>query len=190
MKVLFPALIKWIGSARESLHRQLAEEIRTVVKEEGGVTFSALEKMPLTKSVVYEVLRIEPPVPYQYATAKEDIVVESHDAAFEIKKGETIFGFQPFATKDPEVFNNPEEFVADRFVGEGEKLLKYVYWSNARETESPTADNKQCPGKDLVVLCSRIMVVEFFLRYDTFTVEIGKLPLGASVKITSFTMAV
>ncbi|KVH93265.1 allene oxide synthase 3-like [Cynara cardunculus var. scolymus] len=189
MKVLFPSLIKWIASGGESLHNRLAEEIRTVVKEEGDITFSALEKMPLTKSVVYEALRIDPPVPFQYAKAKEDIVVESHDAAFQIKKGEVIFGYQPLATKDPKVFINPEEFVADRFVGEGEKLLQYVYWSNARETDAPTADNKQCPAKDLVVLCSRLMLVELFLRYDTFTAEVGTLALGTSIKITSFTKA-
>ena len=189
MKVVFPGLLKWVGSAGESLHNRLVDEIRSVVKEEGGVTFSALEKMSLVKSVVYEAFRIEPPVPYQYAKAKENLVVESHDARFEIKKGETIFGFQTFATKDPKVFDNPDVFIADRFVGDGEKLLKYVYWSNARETDNPTLDDKQCPGKDLVVLCSRLMLVEFFLRYDTFTVEVGKLLLGSSVKITSFTKA-
>ncbi|KAD6795268.1 hypothetical protein R6Q59_020844 [Mikania micrantha] len=185
MKVLFPSLIKWIGSGGESLHRRLAAEIRSVVKEEGDVTFSALEKMTLTKSAVYEALRIDPPVPFQYATAREDLVVESHDGAFQIKKGETIFGYQPLATKDPKVFQNPEEFVADRFVGDGEKLLQYVYWSNARETDSPSGDNKQCPAKDLVVLCSRLMLVELFLRYDTFTADVGQVALGASVKITS-----
>ncbi|KAI3525383.1 hypothetical protein L1887_04142 [Cichorium endivia] len=190
MKVLFPTVIKWIASGGESLHRRLAEEIRAVVKEEGDITFSALEKIPLTKSAVYEVLRIDPPVPFQYAKAREDIVVESHDAAFQIKKGETIFGYQPLATKDPKVFDNPDDFVADRFVGDGEKLIKYVYWSNARETEQPSADNKQCPAKDLIVLCCRLMLVELFLRYDTFTAEIGKQGgLGTPVKITSFTKA-
>ncbi|KAI7756247.1 hypothetical protein M8C21_009195 [Ambrosia artemisiifolia] len=190
MKVLFPSLMKWISSAGESLHSRLAEEIRSVVKTEGDVSFSTLEKLPLTKSTVYEVLRIDPPVPFQYATAREDIIIESHDSAFEIKKGETIFGYQPFATKDPKVFNNPEEFVADRFVGEGEELLKYVYWSNARETENPSADNKQCPAKDLVVLCCRLMLVEFFLRYDTFTADTEVSGFGASVKITSLTKCV
>ena len=34
--------------------------------------------------------------------------------------------------------------------------------------------NKQCPGRDLVVLLMRVTLVELFLRYDTFTVEIGK----------------
>ncbi|XP_042485207.1 allene oxide synthase-like [Macadamia integrifolia] len=189
MKTLFPALIKWVGLAGEKLHKQLAREIRTVAESEGGVTFSAIEKMTLTKSVVYEALRIEPPVPFQYGKAKQDLVIESHEAAFRVKKGEMIFGYQPFATKDPKVFEDPEEFVGSRFVGEGEKLLKYVYWSNGRETESPTEENKQCPAKDLVVLVSRLMLVEFFLRYDTFTVEVGKVMLGSSVTVKSLTPA-
>ncbi|KAI3815881.1 hypothetical protein L1987_15564 [Smallanthus sonchifolius] len=70
MKVLFSYLIEWIGSVRESLQRSLAEEIRSVVKEEGDVTFSALEKMPLTKSAIYEALRIEPPVPFRFETKR------------------------------------------------------------------------------------------------------------------------
>ncbi|KAL3597291.1 hypothetical protein D5086_008928 [Populus alba] len=113
----------------------------------------------------------------------------NHDAAYEIKKGEMIFGYQPFATKDPKIFDHPEEFVGHRFVGEGENLLKYVYWSNGRETEDPTVGNKQCPGKDLMVLLSRLLVVELFLRYDTFTVETAVLPFGSSVTFTSLIKA-
>lgn len=190
MKVLLPILLNWVGSAGEELHRKLVGEIRAAVKIDGGITFGALEKMSLLKSVVYEVLRIDPPVPYQYAKAKQDIVIESHDSAFEIKKGEMIFGYQPIATKDPKVFENAEEFVGERFVGEkGEKLLKYVYWSNGRETEEPTAENKQCPARDLVVLMCRVVLVELFLRYDTFTVEGTRSSLGWSVKVKSLTKA-
>ncbi|KAL0384141.1 UNVERIFIED_CONTAM: Allene oxide synthase 3 [Sesamum radiatum] len=135
-KVLFPTLLKYVGTGGEDLHRRLAAEIRAVVKEEGGVTLAALEKMSLTKSVVWEALRLEPPVQFQYAKAKQDITITSHDASYVIKKGETICGYQPIATKDPKVFVNPEEFVPDRFLGEGEKLIKYVYWSNGRETDN------------------------------------------------------
>jgi hydroperoxide dehydratase len=94
------------------------------------------------------------------------------------------------ATKDPRVFDRAEEFVADRFVGEeGEKLLKHVLWSNGPETESPTVDNKQCAGKDFVVLVARLLVVELFLHYDSFEMEVGSSPLGSSVKITSLKKA-
>ncbi|KAL0356762.1 UNVERIFIED_CONTAM: Allene oxide synthase 3 [Sesamum calycinum] len=79
------------------------------------------------------------------------------------------------------VFANPDDFIADRFVGEGEKLIEYVYWSNGRETDGPTTENKQCPGKELVVLLCRLMLVEFFLNYDTFKVDTSKLVFGSAV---------
>nr|QNS30010.1 cytochrome P450 [Nothapodytes nimmoniana] len=191
MKLFFPNMIKWIGRAGVKLHTQLAQEIRTVIKSNGGkVTMAAMEQMPLLKSVVYEALRIEPPVPLQYGKAKRDLIIESHDAAFEIKEGEMLFGFQPFATKDPKIFERSEEFVADRFMGEaGERLLRHVLWSNGPETESPTVNNKQCAGKDFVVLISRLLLVELFRHYDSFDIEVGKSALGASVTVTSLKRA-
>ncbi|KAE9605255.1 hypothetical protein Lal_00025175 [Lupinus albus] len=189
LKNQFPIIIKWVGLGGENLHRDLADEVRTVVKEEGGVTLNALNKMTLVKSIIYEAMRIEPTVPYQYAKAREDLVVQSHDASFEIKKGEMIFGYQPFATKDPRIFEDPEVFVARRFVGDGEKLLKYVVWCNGPETEEPSPENKQCPGKNLVVLLCRLFLVEFFLRYDTFEFEYKTIVLGPSITIKSLTKA-
>ncbi|CAK7347644.1 unnamed protein product [Dovyalis caffra] len=190
MKIFFPNMMKWLGRAGTKLHAQLAEEIRSVVRSNGGkITMRGMEEMPLMKSVVYEALRIEPPVPLQFGKAKRDLIIESHDAAFEVKEGEMLFGFQPFATKDPKIFNRADEFVADRFIGEGEKLLKHVLWSNGPETEKPTLQNKQCAGKDFVVLVSRLFLVELFLRYDSFEIEVGKSPLGAAVTVTSLKMA-
>ncbi|KAL2465153.1 Allene oxide synthase [Abeliophyllum distichum] len=124
-------------SRTQTAHKKLAQEIRSVIRSNGGkITMSIMERMPLMKLVVYEALRIEPPVASQYAKAKRDFVVESHDAAFRIKECEFLFGFQPFATKDPRIFHRPEEFLPDRFVGENrEKLLKHVVWSNGLETK-------------------------------------------------------
>ncbi|XP_059291766.1 allene oxide synthase 2, chloroplastic-like [Lycium ferocissimum] len=188
MKIFFPNLLKWIAKGGSELHTRLGKEIRTAVKFKGGgkITMSAMEKMPLMKSVVYEALRIDPPVASQYGRAKHDLTIESHDAVFEVKKGEMLFGYQPFATKDPKIFTRPEEFVPDRFIGEeGEKLLEHVLWSNGPETENPTVENKQCVGKDFVVLVSRLFVTEFFLRYDTLDVDVGTSPLGAKITVTS-----
>lgn len=191
MKILFPGLMKLLGRAGGKVHGKLAEEVRRVIGKGGGeVTMKGIEEMELVKSVVYETLRLDPPVPVQYGKAKRDMVVESHEAAYEVKAGEMLFGYQPFATKDPRVFERPEEFVAERFVGEkGEGLLKYVVWSNGPETETPTVGNKQCAGKDFVVLVARLFVVELFLRYDSFDIEVGTSPLGSSVKITSLKKA-
>lgn len=189
MKVLFPDVIKWIGLAGAAVQADLAREIQSGIASAGGeVTMAAMEQMPLLKSVVYEALRINPPVPYQYGRAKKDFVVESHDAAYQVKKGEMLFGYQPLATNDPQVFDQPELFKADRFVGaDGEALLKYLLWSNGPETDSPSISNKQCAGKDFVVLMTRLLVVEFFRRYDGFEVEVGAASaLGSAINIKSF----
>ncbi|KAJ8543960.1 hypothetical protein K7X08_025578 [Anisodus acutangulus] len=194
MKIIFPNMMKSIAKAGSDLHTRLRNEIRTAVNSAGNggwkITMEKMEKMPLMKSVVYEALRIDPPIASQYGRAKHDLTIESHDAAFEVKKGEMLYGYQPFATKDPRIFTRPEEFVPDRFVGEeGEKLLKHVLWSNGPETENPTVENKQCAGKDFVVLVSRLLVTEFFLRYDTLDVDVGTSPLGAKITITSLKRA-
>ncbi|KAI3759053.1 hypothetical protein L6452_06626 [Arctium lappa] len=191
IKILFPNTLKWIALAGKDLHLKLAEEVRGVIKTvgEGQLTMAAIEQMPLLKSVVYESLRIDPPVPLQYAKAKQDLTIESHDARFNVKKGEMLFGFQPFATKDPKIFDRPEEFVPDRFVGDGEELLKYVAWSNGPETEDPTVGNKQCAGKNFVVLITRLFLIEFFRRYDSFEAEAVDSGLGATITLTSLTKA-
>ncbi|XVF36186.1 hypothetical protein REPUB_Repub19eG0036400 [Reevesia pubescens] len=190
MKIFFPNMVKWIGIAGVKLHTELAKEIRSAIKSNGGkVTMAAMEQMALLKSVVYEGFRIEPPVPTQYGKAKKDLLIESHDAIYEVKEGEMLFGFQPFATKDPKIFESPEEFVPDRFIGDGEKLLQYVLWSNGPETEQPTLANKQCAGKEFVVLVSRLFVVELFRRYDSFEIEIGTSPLGVDISFTSLKKA-
>ncbi|KAF8673817.1 hypothetical protein HU200_048575 [Digitaria exilis] len=192
LKVLFPGLLANIAGAGEKLHERLVAEVRGAVAEAGGkVTLAALERMELTKSVVWESLRLDPPVKFQYGHAKKDLEIASHDGVFQVRKGEMLFGYQPCATKDARVFGaTAKEFVPDRFVGEeGSKLLQYVYWSNGRETEDPSVDNKQCPGKNFVVLVGRLFVVELFLRYDAFTAEVGTDLLGTSVSFTGVTKA-
>ncbi|TMW82371.1 hypothetical protein EJD97_006084 [Solanum chilense] len=190
LNAFFPHLFRFVGEAGASLHTQLANEIRTAIKEEGGaITLSAINKMSLVKSVVYETLRLRPPVPLQYGKAKKEFMVQSHDASYKINKGQFVVGYQPMASRDPKIFANPDEFVPDRFMNDGEKMLKHVLWSNGRETENPAPDNKQCPGKDLVHLLGRLILVEFFIRYDTFTVEITPLFRAPNVAFKTLTKA-
>ncbi|KAI5063851.1 hypothetical protein GOP47_0021127 [Adiantum capillus-veneris] len=173
LQLFLPAMVEYVAGAGQKLHDALVKEVRDAVKEEGGsaLTVAALRRMELSRSIVYESLRMSPPVAYQYARAKEDITVESHDARYEIKKGELIGGCQPVATRDPRVFKDAEKFVAERFMGEeGKKLIKYVLWGNGPADGKPSVSNKQCAANDLVPLLSQAFLACLFLHYDSFTI--------------------
>ncbi|KAL6604598.1 hypothetical protein ACP70R_043025 [Stipagrostis hirtigluma subsp. patula] len=198
-KIFLPHLVKWLARGCGELHARLADEVRAAVPAtDESVTLAAVEKMPLVKSVVWEALRMNPPVEFQYGRARRDMIVESHDAAYEVRKGEMVFGYQPLATRDERVFHRGGEFVPDRFVvAAGEdgddkrvrRLLEHVVWSNGPETGAAAEGNKQCPGKDIVVAVGRLTVAELFRRYDTFAAGVEELPVEPVVTFTSLTRA-
>ncbi|KAK7395654.1 hypothetical protein VNO78_16219 [Psophocarpus tetragonolobus] len=88
--------------------------------------------------VVYEVMQIEHVVSYQYACGREDLIVQSHDVSFKLKKREMLFGYQLFVTNDSRIFEDTKVFVVRRFMGEGEKMLNHMLWLNGSETEEPS----------------------------------------------------
>jgi hydroperoxide dehydratase len=194
-KIFLPQLVKWLARAGPALHARLADEVRAAFPDDGTeITVSAVDRMPLVKSVVWEALRMNPPVEFQYGRARQDLVVESHDAAYRVRKGEMLFGYQPMATRDGRVFKDAGDFVPDRFVdggeqGKGKKLLGSVVWSNGPEDGEAAEGNKQCPGKDMVVAVGRMMVAQLFRRYDTFAADVEDLPLEPIVTFTSLTKA-
>nr|QCF46585.1 allene oxide synthase [Pohlia nutans] len=191
--LFFPEITGFIHQfGHFDLMHELHDEVTKAVAgaSSSNVTLQALQNMPLLKSVVYEGFRYKPPVPHQYGKAKCDFVMESHENAFEVKKGEMLYGFQPIAMHDAKVFERPDEFLPRRFMGpEGEKLLQYVFWSNGPETVKPTVHNKQCPGKDLVVTMSQVYVAELFLRYKDFTIDIEGTGPAAKLFFHSLTKA-
>ncbi|XP_041007308.1 fatty acid hydroperoxide lyase, chloroplastic [Juglans microcarpa x Juglans regia] len=164
--VFLPGLVSRIVSDKTGLQ----EKIRKEVKEKGGSTlsFDSVKEMPLVMSVVYETLRLSPPVPTQYGRARKDFQLSSHDSVYNIKKGELLCGYQPLVMRDGKIFDEPESFKPDRFTNEkGSELLNYLYWSNGPQTGSPSASNKQCAAKDYVVLTAALFVAYIFSRFDS-----------------------
>ncbi|KAH7533095.1 hypothetical protein FEM48_Zijuj04G0093900 [Ziziphus jujuba var. spinosa] len=172
--VHLPSLINTIASDTSGLQQRIVQEVRS----NGGSTlsFDSVREMDLVQSVVYETLRLNPPVPLQFARARKDFKISSHDSAYEIKKGELLCGYQPLVMKDPKIFSEPESFKPDRFK-DNKELLNYLYWSNGPQTGSPSESNKQCAAKDYVTLTACLFVAYLFRRYDSIT--------GSSTSITA-----
>lgn len=83
--IFFPQLTGYISRCGPELMHELHAEVTAAVADtEGKVTPKSLQNMPLLTSVVYEGFRFKPPVPYQYARAKTDFVIESHVNSFQV----------------------------------------------------------------------------------------------------------
>lgn len=167
--IFLPTLLSKIGTDETGIQEKLREEVRA--KMNGStLSFDSVKDMELVQSFVYETLRLNPPVPAQYGRARKDFQLSSHDSVYEIKKGELLCGYQPLVMKDPKVFEDPENFVLDRFTKEkGRELLSYLYWSNGPQSGSPSESNKQCPAKDYVTITACLFVAYLFQRYDSIT---------------------
>ncbi|XP_068335578.1 fatty acid hydroperoxide lyase, chloroplastic-like [Pyrus communis] len=164
--VFLPSLIGTITSDTTGLQAKIVKEVR----ENAGSTlsFDSVKNLQLVQSVVYEALRLNPPVPLQFARARKDFQLSSHDSAFNIKKGELLCGFQQQVMRDEKVFDEPDTFKPDRFM-KNKELLNYLYWSNGPQTGSPSESNKQCAAKDYVTLTATLLVAYVFQRYDSIT---------------------
>ncbi|CAL0321831.1 unnamed protein product [Lupinus luteus] len=173
--IFLPSLIEAIGNDSNGLQQRLRKEAR----ETGGSTlsFNSVKEMELIQSVVYETLRFNPPVLLQYARARKDFQLSSHDSLFDVKKGELLCGYQKIAMRDPVVFDEPNRFIPDRFTKAkgGAELLNYLYWSNGPQSGTPSASNKQCAGKDYVTLTAALIVAYLFRRYDSIKGGAGSI---------------
>ncbi|CAK9179322.1 unnamed protein product [Ilex paraguariensis] len=165
--VFFPSLFTAIANDETGIQEKLRKEVREKCgSSDSPLSFDSVKEMELVQSFVYETLRLNPPVPLQYGRARRDFKLSSHDSVYEIKKGELLCGYQPLVMRDPEVFDDPETFVADRFTKEkGKELLSYLFWSNGPQTGSPTESNKQCVAKDYVTLTASLFVAYLFQRH-------------------------
>ncbi|EPS58389.1 fatty acid hydroperoxide lyase, partial [Genlisea aurea] len=177
--IFLPSLLSNLAEQKK-FHGELRREVREKTQhQDRGLSFDSLREMDLVNSFVYETLRLSPPVQLQYARARKDFDLASHDAVFGIRKGELLCGYQPQVMRDPLIFENPEDFVIDRFTKEkgGDELLKYLFWSNGPQIGSdgggPSAANKQCPGRDIVPVTAAAFVADLFLRYDEVGISSG-----------------
>ncbi|KAH7576714.1 hypothetical protein JRO89_XS01G0135000 [Xanthoceras sorbifolium] len=177
--VFLPSLFNRIASDKTGLQQSLRDEVKqNCGPSSSSLSFESVKNLPLVQSVVYESLRLSPPVPLQFARARKDFRLSSHDSVFDIKKGELLCGYQPLVMRDARVFDEPEAFKPDRFMGEkGSELLSYLYWSNGPQTGSPTESNKQCVAKDYVTRTACLIVAYVFQRYESIT--------GTSTSITA-----
>ncbi|XP_078692590.1 uncharacterized protein LOC144922587 [Branchiostoma floridae x Branchiostoma belcheri] len=151
--------------------QELREEALAALRKHGGLTRAALEEMPKTESFVLEVLRTPSPDFWSTIAARPTTVkytTESGPKEVNIKEGERVYVSSYWASRDPAVFDNPDDFAWRRFLGpEGEARREHHITFHGRLTDTPAANNHMCAGKDaaLSVIKGSIAILNAFFGW-------------------------
>ncbi|KAM3319343.1 hypothetical protein P3S67_006543 [Capsicum chacoense] len=92
--------------------RKLRDEVRQVTEGKSDVTEDDLEHMPYLAAVIKESLRFHSPVPLLPREAIKDTKVLGYDVA----AGTQVFVCPWAISRDPTIWENPEEFQPERFL--------------------------------------------------------------------------
>ncbi|XP_059304041.1 (+)-menthofuran synthase-like [Lycium ferocissimum] len=92
--------------------RKLRDEVRLVTQGKSDVREDDLEHMPYLKAVIKESLRLHSPVPLLPREAIKDTKVLDYDVA----TGTQVFVCPWAISRDPAIWENPEEFQPERFL--------------------------------------------------------------------------
>jgi cytochrome P450 len=135
---------------------QLASEAEEVLAHRGKDDFAShLFRAPITSAIFSEVLRLCPPVWVAPRRALEDVELGGRF----VPKGAHVLVSQFVTQRDPRYFDNPDQFIPERWHGDFEKSLpKGAYFPFG-------AGTRKCLGDQFALLEGRIIILEIARRF-------------------------
>jgi cytochrome P450 len=129
------------------IERRLHEEIDAVLGDRRA-TFADLAQLPYTRAVVDEALRLYPPAWVISRRLTEPIELDGHV----LEEGTDVFVSPYVLQRSPQWWTQPDEFIPDRFLGEG-PADRYSYIPFG-------AGPSLCIGRDLALVEAVLVVAE------------------------------
>lgn len=131
---------------------KLNEEIRQVIGD-GEVTFKVINELKYLDLVIKETMRLYPPVPIIARRLHEE--VDFGDFIAPANANYNLFFYTLF--KNPEVFENPEEFIPERFLDS--KLSPYAF--------TPfSAGQRNCIGQKFALLNVKNNIINILRKFE------------------------
>ncbi|XP_059667740.1 cytochrome P450 71A1-like [Cornus florida] len=144
--------------------KRAQEEIRNASGEKGMVKEDDLHKLPYLKAVVKETLRLHPPAPLMLP---HETTKKCNINGYEIRPKTLVYVNAWAIGRDPESWENPEEFLPERFMGSA-----VDYKGQDFELIPFGAGRRGCPGMYL-----KVVTVELALANLLYSFE-WELPTG------------
>jgi len=134
---------------------KLRAEVDAAVGSDRLPTFADLPKMPYSRMILQETLRIRPPAWQLPRTAIEDDEIDGHH----IPAGTNLIGLIYMCHYHPDEWDNPEVFNPERFQSEkSEKRHKFAYMPFG-------AGQRKCIGMDFALMEGQLALAMVAQRY-------------------------
>lgn len=144
--------------------QRLKAELKTAVPDPNEPMLGVkLENLPFLNAVINEGLRLHPGATHRQdrmAPAEDMIYTSPTGKKWTIPAGNAV-GMSPyFLNRKPDIYENPDEFLPDRFLGDGTKLSKYqlTFGRGAR----------MCIGMNLAMEEMLFVIAGIFRKYDLY----------------------
>ncbi|KAF8216492.1 cytochrome P450 [Mycena galopus ATCC 62051] len=155
--------------AYPEVQKKAHEEIDRVVGEHRMPTLDDLEHMPYIRAVILETHRFRPVAPFGIPHCT--LAAEEYQG-YLIPKGSTIYMNVWGIFHDPELFDNPEDFIPDRYLTEN-GTKPGVDGSNLRPTLPFGGGRRICPGIHLAQDTINLNVMNLLWAFN-FNKAIGQ----------------
>ncbi|KAK6150494.1 hypothetical protein DH2020_015426 [Rehmannia glutinosa] len=146
--------------------KKLQKELEQVVGLDQNVKESHLDKLEYLDLVLKETLRVHPVVPLLIHESTEDCTLDE----YHVPKGSRIFVNLWSMGKDPNVWQDPEKFTPERFIGSNIDLRGHDF-----QLIPFGSGRRGCPGMQLGLTMVRLAVAQLVHCFD------WELPDGMSL---------
>ncbi|KAI3726992.1 hypothetical protein L1987_66799 [Smallanthus sonchifolius] len=155
------ALLEWSVAellANPHVLKKLTTEIRTIVKDKQVITNDELDQIEYLKAVVTEAARLHPPGPVlSTRITTEDVNVMGYDIA----KGTRVYINAWAIGRDPKVWDRPNEFMPERFMGDSISFLKHDF-----KLLTFGAGRRGCSGKTFALAVIEHFIANMLCKFD------------------------
>ncbi|RVW68069.1 Cytochrome P450 83B1 [Vitis vinifera] len=155
------ATVTWAMTAlmkNPRVMKKAQEEVRNTFGKKGFIGEDDVEKLPYLKAVVKEAMRLLPPVPL--LVPRETLQKCSIDG-YEIPPKTLVFVNAWAIGRDPEAWENPEEFIPERFLGSSVDFRGQQY-----KLIPFGAGRRICPGLHIGVVTVELTLANLLHSFD------------------------
>lgn len=144
---------------RPTIMKKTQEHIREAMGcKKGMIEEDELVKLPYLKAVVLEALRLYPPAPLLYRTQEEHQTIDG----YEIKAGSKFIINGAAIGRDPECWEDPDEFVPERFMNRGSGSE----WESEFRMLPFGGGKRGCPGMGMGLVAIHLALANLLYSFD------------------------